>query len=78
MVILRNNKKITFSTTCFANSRPPCKEWGRYVLNYIVSHIFKFKNEIYIAGRVYIKDRVLLSQLIEWHETKTGILKDYT
>ncbi|MCM8785266.1 MAG: hypothetical protein NC827_06080 [Candidatus Omnitrophica bacterium] len=70
-------RRENFQTPVFAISQPPYKQWKKYILNYIVQgpHIFKFKNEIYIAGRVYIKDGNLIYQKTDGYEPKTAILK---
>ncbi len=70
-------RRENWQTPIFAISQPPYKKWEKYNLNYIVQgpHIFKFKNQIYIAGRVYIKNGNLLSQKEDEYETKTAILK---
>ncbi|MCS7181361.1 MAG: hypothetical protein NZ891_08465 [bacterium] len=57
-------RRENFQTPILAISSPPYKKWENYILNYIVQgpHIFKFKNKIYVAGRVFIKDGKLLSK----------------
>lgn len=48
-------RRENFQTPALAISKYPFKEWERYCLNKVVQgpHIFKFKEEIYIAGRIY-------------------------
>jgi len=65
-------------TPVLAISQPPFKKWEKYPLNFIVQgpHIFKFFNTLYVAGRVFLKDEIILSEIKDRdYQTKTGIFE---